>query len=109
MRFLNRSPRDRATTVFYATDVHGSERTWRKFLNAAAFYKADVLVMGGDVMGKLVIPIIREAGGAPSGDHPRSRGAPGDILADVEMRADASPTSASTTPWWTRSLPRHPR
>jgi Icc-related predicted phosphoesterase len=49
--------------VFYATDVHGSERTWRKFLNAAAFYKADVLVMGGDVMGKLTIPIIREPGG----------------------------------------------
>jgi Icc-related predicted phosphoesterase len=43
--------------------VHGSERTWRKFLNAAAFYKADVLVMGGDVMGKLTIPVIREAGG----------------------------------------------
>jgi Icc-related predicted phosphoesterase len=53
------------TTIFYATDVHGSERTWRKFLNAAAFYHADVLVMGGDVMGKLVIPIIRQ----PDGSH----------------------------------------
>jgi len=52
------------TRVFYATDVHGSERTWKKFLNAAKFYGADVLVMGGDVMGKLVIPIIREAGGS---------------------------------------------
>jgi Icc-related predicted phosphoesterase len=51
------------TKVFFATDVHGSERTWRKFLTAARFYGADVLVMGGDVMGKLVIPIIREAGG----------------------------------------------
>jgi Icc-related predicted phosphoesterase len=50
------------TRIFYATDVHGSERTWRKFLNAAKFYGADVLVMGGDVMGKLAIPIIREAG-----------------------------------------------
>ena len=53
----------RGTKVFYATDVHGSERTWKKFLNAAKFYGADVLVMGGDVMGKLAIPIIREAGG----------------------------------------------
>jgi Icc-related predicted phosphoesterase len=53
----------RGTRIFYATDVHGSERTWRKFLNAAKFYDADVLVMGGDVMGKLAIPIIREAGG----------------------------------------------
>lgn len=54
----------RGTKVFYATDVHGSERTWKKFLNAAKFYSADVLVMGGDVMGKLAIPIIREAGGS---------------------------------------------
>lgn len=54
----------KATTIFYATDVHGSERTWRKFLNAASFYGADVLVMGGDVMGKLVIPVIRAADGS---------------------------------------------
>jgi Icc-related predicted phosphoesterase len=63
MRFLGRASGSKPTTVFYATDVHGSERTWRKFLNAAAFYKADVLVMGGDVMGKLAIPVIRETGG----------------------------------------------
>ena len=55
--------RQRGTKVFYATDVHGSERTWKKFLNAGKFYGADVLVMGGDVMGKLAIPVIREAGG----------------------------------------------
>ena len=63
MHFLRRGSGASGTRVFYATDVHGSERTWRKFLNAGAFYKADVLVMGGDVMGKLTIPIIREAGG----------------------------------------------
>jgi Icc-related predicted phosphoesterase len=62
--WFGRSATPKGTTVFYATDVHGSERTWRKFLNAAAFYGADVLVMGGDVMGKLVIPIIREADGS---------------------------------------------
>lgn len=53
----------RTTRLFYATDVHGSERTWRKFVNAAAFYGADVIVMGGDVMGKLTIPIIRSVNG----------------------------------------------
>lgn len=52
--------RGKGTRIFYASDVHGSERTWRKFLNAGKFYGADVLVMGGDVMGKLAIPIIRE-------------------------------------------------
>ncbi len=53
----------KGTRIFFATDVHGSERTWRKFVNAARFYEADVLVMGGDVMGKLAIPIIRQADG----------------------------------------------
>jgi len=63
MRFLGRkNGGGRGTRIFYATDVHGSERTWRKFLNAGRFYEADVLVMGGDVMGKLTIPIIREGG-----------------------------------------------
>jgi uncharacterized protein len=63
MRFLGRPRTSKGTRIFYATDVHGSERTWRKFLNAGAFYGADVLVMGGDVMGKLTIPIIRGPGG----------------------------------------------
>ncbi|HKY83815.1 MAG TPA: hypothetical protein VJ160_03215 [Anaerolineales bacterium] len=52
------------TTLFFATDVHGSERTWRKFINAGKFYNADILVMGGDIIGKLAIPIIREKDGS---------------------------------------------
>ncbi len=44
-----------ATTVYYASDVHGSNRCFRKFLNAAKFYKAQVLVMGGDILGKAII------------------------------------------------------
>jgi Icc-related predicted phosphoesterase len=55
--------RGKQTRIFFASDVHGSERTWRKFLNAARFYEADVLVMGGDVIGKLAIPIIEGVGG----------------------------------------------
>ncbi|MEK6587255.1 MAG: metallophosphoesterase [Chloroflexota bacterium] len=51
------------TRLFFATDVHGSERTYRKFLNAAKFYEADVLVMGGDILGKLAIPVIQEGNG----------------------------------------------
>ena len=43
--------------VFFATDIHGSEVCWRKFLNAAAFYKADVVILGGDVTGKVMIPV----------------------------------------------------
>jgi uncharacterized protein len=51
-----------ATRIFYATDIHGSEVTWRKFLNAAKFYDVDALVYGGDLMGKLLIPIVRDSG-----------------------------------------------
>jgi uncharacterized protein len=48
--------------IFFATDVHASERTFSKFLNAASFYKADALILGGDVTGKLVVPIFEECG-----------------------------------------------
>lgn len=51
------------TTIYYAADIHGSERCWRKFLNAATFYGADVLILGGDVTGKVLVPIVRRAGG----------------------------------------------
>jgi Icc-related predicted phosphoesterase len=43
--------------IFFATDIHGSEVCWRKFLNAGAFHKADVLIMGGDMTGKAMVPI----------------------------------------------------
>jgi uncharacterized protein len=49
--------------IFYATDVHGSDVCWRKFLNAGAFHKADVLVMGGDMTGKAMVPIVANGSG----------------------------------------------
>jgi uncharacterized protein len=49
--------------VFFATDIHGSEVCWRKFLNAGAFHKADVLVMGGDMTGKAMVPIVGPSNG----------------------------------------------
>lgn len=48
--------------VFFATDLHGSETCWRKFLNAAKFYDADVLICGGDMTGKAIVPIVQENG-----------------------------------------------
>jgi uncharacterized protein len=53
----------RETRLFFASDFHGSERVFRKFINAAKHYEAQVLIMGGDVVGKLAIPIICEAAG----------------------------------------------
>ena len=43
--------------IFFATDVHGSEICWKKFLNAGKFYNADVLILGGDMTGKALVPI----------------------------------------------------
>ncbi len=51
------------TKIFFATDIHGSERCFRKFLNAASFYGCDVIVMGGDMTGKMLIPIVPLGGG----------------------------------------------
>ena len=49
------------TRVFYATDIHGSEDCFRKFLAAGKEYKPNVLVLGGDITGKLIIPIIAQS------------------------------------------------
>ena len=49
--------------VFFITDVHGSTRCFKKFLNAAKFYKADILVLGGDLTGKVLIPIVEQGNG----------------------------------------------
>ncbi len=49
--------------LFFATDLHGSERTYRKFINSGKFYEVNTIVMGGDISGKLLIPIIKEANG----------------------------------------------
>jgi uncharacterized protein len=50
-------------TLYYASDVHGTDVLWRKFVNAGRFYGADVLVMGGDIAGKAVVPIAQTANG----------------------------------------------
>src|SRR5712692_3126669 len=63
MPLFGQKPSKKPTHLYYATDLHGSERTFRKFINAGKFYGADVLIMGGDILGKLAIPIIREANG----------------------------------------------
>src|SRR5439155_5491202 len=53
----------RPTRIFFASDIHGSDVTFRKFVNAARFYGADALVFGGDLMGKALVPIVEHAGG----------------------------------------------
>lgn len=54
------------TRLFYAGDVHGSRICWKKFVNAAGHYPADALVMGGDLTGKALVPIVRGGDGSYS-------------------------------------------
>jgi Icc-related predicted phosphoesterase len=55
--------REALTRIFYAGDIHGSERLFVKFLNAGKAYKVSILIMGGDLAGKAVVPLVRENGG----------------------------------------------
>jgi Icc-related predicted phosphoesterase len=49
-------------TIFFATDVHGSDICWKKFINGGKFYEADVIILGGDMTGKAIVPIIHQGG-----------------------------------------------
>ncbi|HEY2079441.1 MAG TPA: metallophosphoesterase [Streptosporangiaceae bacterium] len=44
--------------IYFATDIHGSEVCLRKFLNAGKFYGCDTIIMGGDITGKMIVPIV---------------------------------------------------
>jgi len=72
--------------IFFATDLHGSEMCWRKFLNSARFYEADVLICGGDMTGKAIVPVVEENGGYTvvlAGDQ---QSVTSDAVADVEAQ-----------------------
>ncbi|MCJ7668317.1 MAG: metallophosphoesterase [Anaerolineae bacterium] len=51
------------TRFMFATDLHGSETVWRKFLNTAKIYDLDALILSGDMTGKLMVPIIKQPEG----------------------------------------------
>ncbi len=63
MRLFGKRPPQKTTRLFFATDIHGSERIFRKFINAGPYYEADALILGGDILGQRAIPILREGGG----------------------------------------------
>jgi Icc-related predicted phosphoesterase len=48
------------TRIYYTCDVHGSDRCFRKFINIAKhnIYKANVLMLSGDLTGKAIVPIV---------------------------------------------------
>src|SRR5215813_15573809 len=50
---------DDQRTIFFASDLHGSEVCFKKFVAAAKFYGADTLLLGGDISAKIVVPVVR--------------------------------------------------
>jgi Icc-related predicted phosphoesterase len=63
---FSRKPKEPVVTLFYVTDLHGSQIAYRKFLNAAQAYGVSALICGGDVAGKQMYPIIAGSDGVKS-------------------------------------------
>ena len=83
------------TRLFYATDLHGSSVCWRKFVNSAEFYDADVLVLGGDTTGKAIMPIVDE------GDrYTYTRGGEEHVIEDDETLEDQTEIFANRGYYW---------
>lgn len=49
--------------VYFVSDLHGSEVCFRKFLNSAPVYTPDLLIYGGDILGKTLVPIFHDDNG----------------------------------------------
>ncbi|MFI5449315.1 MAG: metallophosphoesterase [Candidatus Bathyarchaeia archaeon] len=62
-------PDKKFTKIFFATDLHGSSKCYEKILSAAKFYKVDVLVLGGDMTGKMLVPIVDYGNGTFKADY----------------------------------------
>jgi uncharacterized protein len=63
MKLANIFSSSKITRVLYGSDFHGSDIVYRKFLAAAFQYNADILVVGGDVTGKAMVPVIHQGKG----------------------------------------------
>jgi len=50
------------TRLLFASDFHGSDACFRKFIRAGLMYEAQVLLVGGDVTGKAIVPLKHKGG-----------------------------------------------
>jgi len=51
--------------LYVCSDLHASERAWRKLLNATRtnVYGVDAVLIAGDLTGKALVPVVRQADG----------------------------------------------
>jgi Icc-related predicted phosphoesterase len=52
----------RQLRITFATDFHGSEVCFRKLFNLARHAKTDAIVLGGDLCGKALVPLVSHQG-----------------------------------------------
>jgi len=65
LRLFTRRPNETGSRVrlFFASDIHGSDRCWKKFLAAGEVHQCEILVMGGDITAKAIVPVLRNGSG----------------------------------------------
>ena len=54
--------------IFFATDIHGSDKCWLKFLAAPANFDCDTIIIGGDITGKFIVPILKQENGTSTSE-----------------------------------------
>lgn len=88
----------KSTRIFFVADLHGSAVCWRKFINAAKVYRADVLLVGGDIAAKTLTPVVESNGGWVATVEGKRRTA----SSDEELRAlEAAMRNEATLPYRT--------
>ena len=55
--------KEKYTRIFFATDIHGSEKCWKKVVNSGNFYDIDTIILGGDITGKGIQALLEESPG----------------------------------------------
>ncbi|MGB9784865.1 MAG: metallophosphoesterase family protein [Fervidicoccaceae archaeon] len=57
------------TRIFFSADIHGSTLVWKKWIKASEVYQANVLILSGDLTGKVLVPIIEHENGTWSAKY----------------------------------------
>lgn len=83
-------------TIYFASDLHGSTLCWKKFLATPSFYAADVIIVGGDVTGKFLVPIVAQGDGTWRARYQGSERTLADVSAVVALEQMAEDAGAYT-------------
>lgn len=92
MRWFRRTAsRPTRSRLLFATDLHGADLVFRKLLNAALVYEANAVLIGGDLTGKVLVPLVRQ----PNGNWLASvDGAVDRLMSDAEAETYANDLAA---------------